>query len=241
MKPIAAVPQRNRRSLGARWRYCARLMCVIGWLFPYGLAGAATALSFTSPNGSFSDGISRMIGWQFEVANAIVVTDLGWQDFGGNGLIVAHEVGIWNATTTPTLLGSTIVGDGTSATLSNFFRYVPLGGGGIVLNPGTTYVIAGFDPGNGDPQVWDADIGFGAHVNGFSFDPGVLLGAPGTPFGPVASQFEFPANPIGDLRRAPMGPNFQFQPALFVPLPPAAVLLLSGLAALGYRRKRRPA
>lgn len=197
-------------------------------------AFAATALSFSSTNGSFLDGNSRMLGWRFEVTADSEVTELGWQDFGQDGLAVAHEVGLW--TSAGVLLGSAVVPAGTAGILDGFFRYVALQTS-IRLSPGTSYVIAGFDPGAGDPHVWDANIGFGAQVNGFSVDDGVLLGAAGSAIGSSSGSFQFPTSSIGDARRVEMGPNFKFGPTP-VPLPASLPMLLAGLGTIVLRRRR---
>lgn len=197
-------------------------------------AFAATALSFSSTNGSFLDGNSRMLGWRFEVTADSDVTELGWQDFGLDGLAVAHEVGLW--TSAGVLLGSAVVPAGTAGILDGFFRYVALQTS-IRLSPGTSYVIAGFDPGAGDPHVWDANIGLGAQVNDFSVDDGVLLGAAGSAIGTSSGSFQFPTSSIGDARRVEMGPNFKFGPTP-VPLPASLPMLLAGLGTIVLRRRR---
>ena len=197
-------------------------------------AAASTALSFSSANNGFVDSISRMLGWQFTVNNSVKVTELGWQDFGSNGLVFDHEVGIWNKGT-QALLGSAVIPGGSGSPLTNFFRYVSAPSG-ITLDPGTTYVIAGFDHGNGDPHVWDVLLsGFNDQVNGFSTDLSIQLGPAGTAFGPIAAAFSFPTTAVGDTRRALMGPNFQFAP---VPLPTAIWLLGSALGGLSFAHRR---
>jgi hypothetical protein len=201
----------------------------------------SAGISFTSTKGNgHADFKNRMIGWQFTVgANPIAVTELGYQDFGRDGLLASHQVGIWRLSD-QVLIDSAVVPSGVSGTLDGFFRYAPLASR-VTLASATTYVIAGFDNG-ADPIVWDVAIsGFpNMEVNGFSVDPAITLGAPGTARGPWMESFGFPTTTIPDARAALMGPNLKYS---VVPEPSTFVismgLLLIGLAGHGWRRKRR--
>jgi hypothetical protein len=187
-----------------------------------------------------------MIGWRFTVgADPIQVTELGFQDFGLNGLLGPHEVGIWRFSNS-NLIASVIVPSGTSGTLHGFFRYAPLDSPPTLL-PGTTYVISGFDGGS-DPIVWDAEIS-GSYsggqfaridVTGFSVNPAITIGAAGTAHGPFQGSFGFPvALGVPDARTALMGPNLRFE---VVPEPSTLFVMgsgLIGLAGLAWRRKRK--
>ncbi len=197
------------------------------------------ALSFTAePVNGFADGGSRMLGWQFTVGAApITVTALGFHDYNADGLLVAHEVGIWK--TDQTLLASTTVQAGTASTLVNFFRFESIAP--LVLSAGSTYVIAGYDNG-ADKHVWDVFLpGYSSEVTGFSADSAITLGAAGSAFGPGQASFGFPLFPIGgsDTRHALMGPNFLFGDADVAAVPEPATLLLLGAGLVGARLRRR--
>ena len=155
----------------------------------------SAGISFTSTNGNgHADFKSRMIGWQFTVgANPIAVTELGFQDFGLDGLLASHQVGIWRLSD-QVLIDSVVVPSGVSGTLDGFFRYAPLVSRSTLASA-TTYVIAGFDNG-ADPSVWDVAIsGYpNMEVNGFSVDPAITLGAAGTARGPWMASFGFPTS-----------------------------------------------
>lgn len=204
-------------------------------------AHAGPAVSFTSVNGNFLDGLTRMLGWQFTVTEPLSVSALGWFDLGQNGLSRSHEVGLWNKNT-QALLGSVVVASGTGGTLDGFFRYTSLGSA-VALSSGTTYVIAGLDVGaNGDGHVWTPALGgFNNQVNGFSSDARVTVGPAGTAIGQAVAGFQFPTASIGDSRTALFGPNFLIaEPVVAaIPLPPSMALLVFGLAGMGLAARRR--
>src|SRR6476646_6911978 len=103
------------------------------------------ALSFTG-GGNFG-APSGTYGWTFTLTNAVSIDNLGYFDFGGNGLNAAHTVDLW--ANDGTLLLSATVPSGTTGFLNNGFRYTAVAP--LVLGPGN-YTIAGCDDGNsGDP------------------------------------------------------------------------------------------
>lgn len=200
-------------------------------------ASAQVALSFTSiGTNSFLDANNRMIGWEFTVDQTLDVGQLGWFDLNGDGLAASHQVGIWD-TADQSLVTSVTIASGTSATLSNGFRYMTLGSPAFLL-PGLTYRIAGFDPGTGgDAHVWDVfHSGFANYqVNGFAVDANINLSA-GDALGALAVSFGYPIGPIGDERAVLMGPNLAFA---VVPEPATFALMTAGLAVLITALRRR--
>jgi Domain of unknown function (DUF4082) len=194
---------------------------------------AQPAINFTVTPGSFLDGNTRMLGWQFSVPQAVNVTALGWFDWGQDGLNRAHEVGIWDSATQG-LLASVVVAQGNIATLDGLFRWADLAAP-VTLQPGVSYRIAGLDIGaGGDPHVWDNPIGgFSAHVSGLTVSSAMELGAAGTAIGGVTSAFSYPLGQIGDARAALFGPNMVLSA---VPEPATALLLMGGMALLARRR-----
>jgi len=213
------------------------LACLLAVAAPAAVLAGTPAISFSSINGSFLDGNSRMIGWQFSTTAALQVTALGWFDLGADGLNRAHEVGIWEVAS-QALVAQTTVQRGTAQLLEAGFRWAGLTAP-VTLQPGTSYRIAGLDVGaSGDAHVWDAVLGgYSAHVNGFATLPQLQLGA-GTALGGLASSFSFPTGVINDTRAALMGPNFAVSA---VPEPGAWLLMLGGVAAIAPMARRRAA
>src|SRR4051794_12742057 len=65
----------------------------------------------------------QLYGWFFAANHTLDVIQLGVFDSGGDGLGIAHEVGIFRVSDRA-LLGSATVPSGTTGTLVNSFRYV---------------------------------------------------------------------------------------------------------------------
>ncbi|MCB9509099.1 MAG: T9SS type A sorting domain-containing protein [Deferribacteres bacterium] len=84
------------------------------------------------------------LGWSFTVGAAdIVVSHLGIYDSGNDGLLTAHDVGIWTSDGA-TLVASVSIPSGTSATLISGCRYVNITP--VTLQAGQTYVIGAYYP-----------------------------------------------------------------------------------------------
>jgi len=218
----------------------AMLCVVLALLAPRPAAAMpiVAGVSFTATNLGFTDSFSRMIGWQFTVGPvSIEVTELGFQDFGLDGLLSSHQVGIWRLSDS-VLIDSAVVPSGTAGTLHGHFRYAALASPSTLVS-GTTYLISGFDTGI-DPHVWDVDIG-GANANkqvtGFSVDAAITIGAPGTAHGPFMASFGFPGSTtVPDARAALMGPNLRFS---LVPEPGSFALTAFGILLLWGSSKPR--
>jgi hypothetical protein len=99
----------------------------------------APALTFYEGTGGFANNQDQSVGWQFDVLSPVMVTGLGWFDEGGDGLVTAHMVGVWDGT--GTLLTSVLVPAGTAASLDGQFRTVGITP--IVLGVGTGYIVGG--------------------------------------------------------------------------------------------------
>lgn len=174
------------------------------------------ALSFTG--GSFLGANAGTYGWAFTLSNTITVTDLGYFDFGGNGLNQSHDVGIW--TSSGTLLVSATVPSGTAGTLIDGFRYTLITP--TILPPGD-YVIGGFESGSsGDPIVVTATTITTA--SGITYNGSAISGA---------TSFSFPSEP--GQGNSYFGPNFEFNN---VPEPTTVALLVLGGLTAGFVRKR---
>jgi len=176
------------------------------------------ALSFTG--GGLLGPLAGTYGWTFTVNTPVVVDNLGYFDFGGNGLSVAHDVGIWN--TSGTLLDSATVPAGTAGSLQDGFRYTSAPS---VLLPIGTYTIGGFDPESADGITVGATI---------TTDPAITYGASRSIAGAALT---FPTADVHGNANSYFGPNFTF---VTVPEPAtSALLLLGGITAYAVARRRR--
>lgn len=82
-------------------------------------AQSVPAITFTSATTGSSGAWS--LGFRFNVLSQVYVTDLGFFDYGQDGLTEAHEIGVWDPF--GVLLGSASIAAG-GGTLDGWFRYV---------------------------------------------------------------------------------------------------------------------
>ena len=142
-------------------------------------AGTARAIPLLEPvtvtgtggAGGYTFGFSFVVG-----AANLNVASLGYFDANVGGLGVAHEVGIWN--NSGTLLATTTIAAGTTATLLGKFRYndllVP-----ITLSSGQTYVIGGtLNPVDSYVQTSGATINGATFANTALYTSGIGLNEP---------------------------------------------------------------
>src|SRR6266550_3206098 len=162
-------------------------------------------LSFTG--GTQSQLHNLTIGWTFSLSAPVSFTELGlWDGPGpgtggtaGDGFGVAHDVTIW--TSGGTSLFTANVPAGTTATLTDGFRYVPITP--MLLAPGT-YVISAYYA----QSSFDTSI---SNASSITTAPGVTYIAGKSALGNV-----FPAGDVigaGGIKSY-FGPNFQFASAV---------------------------
>jgi hypothetical protein len=183
------------------------------------------ALSFTGGHVFGTGGNNPTVGWAFTLSSQISVTQLGLFDLANDGFTTDHIVAIW--TSTGTLLTQVTIPAGTSGTVIDGFRYVPIAP--LLLSAGD-YTIGGYytvSEGNADDFV-----GFANSIHTASGVTYVGSRADFFPFG----VFGFPADDIFDIPRSYFGPNFQFTTS--VPDSGSTVSLL-GFGLLGLAALRR--
>jgi Domain of unknown function (DUF4082)/PEP-CTERM motif len=116
------------------------------------------------------------VGWAFTTTSARTITDLGVFDFGADGLLTSHQVGIWN--TAGLLLASANVPAGTSGSLDGLFRYTPLGTP-YNLSAGTYRIGAVYTQSN-DAYLYNSGytLDTGLTFNGAYYENGASLAYP---------------------------------------------------------------
>ena len=187
----------------------------------------SVALSFTGGSNFFST-FDSTVGWAFTISSPVLVSQLGVWDLNNDGLNQSHGVDIWDSNT-QTLLATATVPAGTSATLTDGFRYVPIVP--VPLAPGS-YTIADF---NSSGPFASQDI-FVANAATITTAPGVAYGGPKSAVG-----FVFPVGDAFQHQNSYFGPNFQFTTPVSTPDSGSTFGLLSVslIALLGAARFRR--
>lgn len=199
----------------------AACISIVSTLFA-GQAFAMPALSITGSDRT-SASPDFVYGWEFDVFAETSVTDLGFFDDGGDGLLESHDIGIWDSS--GTLLTSATIAAGSGATLIDGFRYIDIAD--ILLGVGNGYVIAATDL-TDDEMAVDVD----------SISTVASIAWVESRFGVTGGSLGLPTSSIG--RDAYFGPNFLTGgTTAAVPAPASLVLFGIGLAALGSMRKRK--
>jgi hypothetical protein len=181
------------------------------------------------------------LGWSFRPLSEMQLTDLGFYDANGDGLLVSHRVGVWNSA--GGLLADVFVPAGTAAALQSGYRYVSVPA--LTLLPGETYVIGATSQGLPDFEGLEVTV-FDPYPF-YYVDPATLVVDSNLSLLSfrrfIAPNDGFPQLPPGDLNYPPLdilseytlAPNFQFN---LVP-EPGSLLSLSLLSLFLAARKNR--
>lgn len=186
-----------------------------------GSASIAGTLAMTGTNLiTANDANGYTTGWAFSTTGA-TVTALGFFDAGRDGLLQAHEVGIF--ATDGKLLVSATVPQGVAGILNGDWRFVSITP--FALGAGS-YVIGGYkQSGTNDSIVVEGST---------AAAPGITLGNLGHyVFGP---SFSFPVNTTDIVY---LNPNFETGSASAPTPEPATLGLAAGALSLAFFRRRK--
>ena len=215
----------SQRSLFC-WAACSGLLISFPWFST--LAGQETAGPNVGTN--VAAPFTGTVGWEFVHSGPhyhIYLTRLGVYDAGGDGLVNAHQVGLW--TSTGSLLISATVPPGTDAPLENGYRYVSVDP--VALMPAHYVIAAQFSAGDADLQRAGPATGLGPELNFPDFQ--LTRYAAGL-------NFPFPTNQTGAPQCEGCGPtvawvaNFQYFLVPPPPKPPIRITRSSGTLAITW-------
>ena len=162
------------------------------------------------------------VGFEFTALQNVSITALGYHDNLLDGLLSAHDVGLYSST--GTLLASVNVGSGTFGDLVGEYRYASLTTA-YDLVAGSAYVLAAHTTaGDGyryaGTPTFDSAILIGPNAGGYLYGPSLAF--PGT------AGFGFYGTP-----------NMLFASTVAVPEPGTYALMLVGLGVMGWFARRR--
>lgn len=150
-----------------------------------------------------------IVGMEFVAAGPVEITHLGFYDSGGDGLMEAHDVGLFE-TSTGTPLAVATIPTGVEALYLNFCRWVELAEP-VTLEAGVSYTVAGNVFINGD--LWVSSGGenypptrFSSEISTWTSDFIIPRWQGGT------TEIGVPANPLGGvhLNRGYLAGNIAF-------------------------------
>lgn len=117
------------------------------WFLLLAITTLAVPVSHAIPVLSFDENRDRAqnsdqaVGWQFNVLSPITVNGLGWYDEDADGLVLGHDVAIWDPD--GNLLTSIFVPAGTATPLDGQFRTASIPP--ITLATGAGYIVGGMN------------------------------------------------------------------------------------------------
>lgn len=205
--------------------YGCRCALLVGVLVAGASHAGEVSPAVTVPGGGFDEIFAAggtTHGWRFTVDEPIRVIALGMYDKQGNGLQIAHPVGLWDEE--GGLLRSVVLGAGSGAPLIDRFRYAETPS--IVLSPGQWYTVGVYSDAfalNDGMIVDDGDFAINEiiHYEGFSRTD-------------ATDGLHIPLTPNAGSFQHRFGANFRFE---VVPAPGAIALLGFGGFALSRRRR----
>ncbi|MCB9778572.1 MAG: hypothetical protein H6742_08430 [Alphaproteobacteria bacterium] len=144
------------------WHYQGLGQRVMGERFAQALLGeepADTPVAAVTWTGGYSSGYTGnyVVGWRFHLDRAVVVTDMGLLDVGGDGLAHTADVGLWDTDSGALLATATVPSwDAADSTLLDGFRTVAVEP--FRLEPGDYVVGAQAFASNPDSYAYNGRI-----------------------------------------------------------------------------------
>ena len=175
-------------------------------------------IDFTGGTGGISIGANNF-GFAFNVTGMQTITGLGLFDYGSDGLVNSHQVGLF--TNTGTLLASATITNAAApvASTSPLGRYLQVAITPVVLTSGTYVLGASYLDQDDDPIGVQSSA---TNTPGFTFG-----GARNAPF---TAPLTYPSNPVPALNAGVFGPMaFTTGPAAAAPEPGAFPFFSMGL------------
>jgi len=123
-------------------QYANRFALTIALLFFTNFSFAAPIITSIENDSSPFDFLNNgTIGYEFQVDSKRSIVSLGMWDFNNDGFTSKVNVGLWDKS--GILLGSVLLGEGTSGSLQNGFRYLQLSTP-VQLIADTSYILGAF-------------------------------------------------------------------------------------------------
>jgi len=186
-----------------------------------------------SGGGLYVRGSFTNFGWTFTTSEDRAVTALGLFDVGANGLVDAHEVGIWDST--GTLLVSAIVQSQAltpSVSALGDWRFASVASTYLAAG---SYTIGAFFPSHPNQLDGDAFVAANGPNIPVVTTPGWLTYGQGV-FASGTESFVRPTGVIGDtFNPSFFGPNFL---STGVPEPSMWIMMIFGFGAIGFAMRR---
>ena len=174
------------------------------------------------------------VGWKFTVApgSTITIGGLGVFDFGSNGLMESHQIGLWNNDGSSLLASATIKADGSNSTpvASNSsagqWLFTPITSS-VDLTPGA-YVVGAFYMANSKDSFMTTSSP--TTIQGVTFNEARAS---------FTSDLQFPGFFNTEGPAGFFGPNLSTAAAPPVPEPETYAMLTAGLGLLSFIARRR--
>lgn len=182
---------------------------------------AAPAINLLTPGLEYP-GTQYTLGFEFSVAAASTIDELGVYDNLGDGLTASANIGIWDLS--GSLLTSTTIAAG-GGVLNGLFRYASITP--FALTPGTHYIVGAYT------TDLASSLNTGQGGTG-TYNP--LVTVYQDRYSNFNSAFSFPDTTQGSVQGAWLGGNFNLAT---VPEPAAWTLMIGGFAMTGTALRRR--